>query len=61
MSFLDSISEVYRRLVLSCKDTVWNGVEISYPKAQKQAFDPLVSHIAASLKPGIGFNNPDCK
>ena len=51
----------YRRLVLSCKNSVWNGVEITYPKAKKAEFDPIVSHIAASLKPGIGYNNPDCK
>ena len=51
----------YRRLVLSCRNSVWNGVEITYPKAKKAAFDPLVGHIAASLKPGVGYNNPDCK
>lgn len=52
---------IYRRSLLSCKDTVWNTVEITYPKAQKAAFDPIVAHIAASLKPGTGFSNADCK
>jgi len=52
---------VYRRSLLSCKDTVWNTVEITYPKAQKAAFDPIVAHVAASLKPGTGFSNGDCK
>ena len=52
---------IYRRSILSCKDTVWNTVEITYPKAQKAAFDPIVTHIAASLKPGTGLSNADCK
>ena len=52
---------IYRRSLLSCKDGVWNSVEIIYPKAQKAVFDPIVAHIAASLKPGTGYNNADCK
>ena len=32
----------YRRLVLSCKNSVWNGVEITYPKA-KLSYDDFTN------------------
>lgn len=42
----------YRRSLLSCNGTVWNNVSIDYPAAQKKNFDPLVTHVARSLRPG---------
>jgi hypothetical protein len=42
----------YRRTILTCSDKVWNNVELTYPASQKQAFDPLVTHVAQSLRGG---------
>jgi serine/threonine-protein kinase len=45
----------YRKSLLSCKDTIWNDVEIAYPAEEKAKYDPLIAHIAASLRPGSGY------
>jgi hypothetical protein len=50
----------YRRWILSCADTVWNGVSLEYPAADKAAFDPLVAHVAASLRAGTGWQVETC-
>jgi hypothetical protein len=42
----------YRKSLLSCKGTVWNSVSIDYPAAQKKKFDPIVTRVARSLRPG---------
>ncbi|MCW2276050.1 hypothetical protein GJ654_17530 [Rhodoblastus acidophilus] len=46
----------YRKAVLSCGDQVWNTLTIEYPAEEKARYDRLVSHMAASLRPGIGYN-----
>ena len=50
----------YRKALISCHDTVSNNVEIEYPAAEKEKYDALVAHVAASLRPGPGYQN-DCK
>jgi serine/threonine-protein kinase len=50
----------FRRSILSCRDTVWNTVQIEYPAARKVAFDPLVAHVARSLRPGKGWQAKGC-
>jgi hypothetical protein len=50
----------YRKALLSCKDTVWNDLQIEYPADDKAKYDSLVAHIAASLKPGSGYD-AQCK
>jgi hypothetical protein len=50
----------YRHMILTCSDQVWNHVEFIYPAAEKAAFDPLVAHVAASLRGNAppGMNCP---
>jgi serine/threonine-protein kinase len=50
----------YRKALISCKDTVWNDVQIEYPVEDKAKYDSLVTHIAASLRPGSGYD-AQCK
>jgi serine/threonine-protein kinase len=50
----------YSKALISCRDTVWNGVDIEYPASEKEKYDALVAHVAASLKPGAGYQT-DCK
>jgi hypothetical protein len=50
----------YRKALISCKDIVWNDVEIVYPAEDKAKYDSLVAHIAASLRPGSGYD-AQCK
>ncbi len=45
----------YRKSLLSCRNQVWNDVEIEYAAEDKSKYDALVAHVAASLKPGKGF------
>ena len=51
----------YRRWILSCGDTVWNGVSIEYPAADKAAYDALVAHVARSLRAGTGWQVETCE
>jgi hypothetical protein len=47
----------YRKSILSCRDTIWNDVSIEYyPAAEKEKYDPLVAHVAASLREGRGYD-----
>jgi hypothetical protein len=45
----------YRKSLLSCGNEVWNNVSIEYPAADKDKYDALVAHVAASLKSGPGY------
>lgn len=46
----------YRKSLLSCGDQVWNNLHIEYPAEDKAKYDKLVAHMAASLRPGVGYN-----
>ena len=50
----------YRKSILSCRNTVWNDLDIAYAKADKAKYDALVAHLADSLTPGSGYDT-DCK
>ena len=50
----------YRKAILSCRRQVWNNVAIEYPAAQKQAFDPVVTHVAGSLRAGKSLQVEEC-
>ena len=50
----------YRKAILSCRGQVWNNVAIEYPAAQKQAFDPVVTHVAGSLRAGKSLQVEEC-
>jgi serine/threonine-protein kinase len=50
----------YRKSILSCRGQVWNNVAIEYQAAEKQAFDAIVSHIAASLRSGKSAQVEEC-
>lgn len=45
----------YSKSLLSCRGTVWNSVYLTYPAAEKKAFDPIVAHVAGSLRGGKGL------
>jgi hypothetical protein len=51
----------YRKAILSCNDQVLNHLVIEYPAAQKQAFDTLVTHVAASMRTSPGAQIPNCR
>jgi hypothetical protein len=51
----------YRKAILSCGDQVLNHLVIEYPAAQKQAFDALVSHVAASMRSSPGEQISKCR
>jgi hypothetical protein len=51
----------YRKAILSCNDQILNHLSIEYPVAQKQAFDALVSHVAASMRSSPGAQIPKCR
>lgn len=49
----------YRKSLLNCG--IWNDLSIEYPARDKAEYDPLVVHVAASLKPGRGYNFVPCQ
>ncbi|MBL1256338.1 hypothetical protein [Methylocystis sp. Sn-Cys] len=51
----------YRKSLLSCGGTVWNSVYLDYPAAEKAAFDPIVAHVAGSLRGGKGYGTGNCR
>ena len=51
----------YRKTILSCNDQVLNHLVIEYPAAQKQAFDALVAHVAASMRSSPGAQISKCR
>ncbi len=46
----------YRKSLLSCGDTIWNSVFLQYPASEKEKYDPIVAHVAASLRSGKGYD-----
>lgn len=42
----------YRKSLLSCNGAIWNNLSIEYPASEKKKFDPLVTRVARSLRPG---------
>ena len=46
----------YRKSLLSCRDTIWNNISLEYPASEKKTYDPLVAHVAASLRAGKGYD-----
>lgn len=50
----------YAKHLLSCHDQIWNNIYLDYPVARKREFDPLVAHIATSLRPGPGYQITNC-
>jgi hypothetical protein len=50
----------YRKGILSCHGEIWNHLWIEYPAARKEKYDPLVTHVAASLHAGPGYWVPKC-
>lgn len=51
----------YKRSLLSCGGAVWNTVYLDYPAAEKAAFDPIVAHVAGSLRGGKGYGTGRCR
>ena len=51
----------YRKTMLSCNDQVINHLVSEYPAAQKQAFDALVTRVAASMRTSPGEQISKCR
>lgn len=49
----------YRKSLLTCG--VWNDMSLDYPAADKARFDPIVAHVAASLKGTRGADGTPCR
>jgi len=50
----------YEKHILSCRDQIWNSIHLEYPAAAKKDFDPLVAHVAHSLRPGVSEQVEEC-
>jgi hypothetical protein len=48
----------YERHLMSHRGEVLNNFVISYPAALKQTYDPVVTRMSRSLRPGVGFQTP---
>jgi len=48
----------YERHLLSHRGEIVNSFVISYPAKLKQIYDPIVTRMAKSLRPGSGFQTP---
>jgi hypothetical protein len=45
----------YRKTLLSCRGSIANNLWIEHPAAEKEKYDALIAHVAASLRPGLGY------
>jgi hypothetical protein len=50
----------YGKHLLSCRNQIWNSVYLEYPADQKATYDPIVAHVAKSLRAGSGYQIPKC-
>ncbi|MGH6848579.1 MAG: hypothetical protein ACREC0_14455 [Methylocella sp.] len=46
----------YAKLIVSCRETIWNGLSIEYPAAEKEKYEALIAHVSASLRGGQGYD-----
>ena len=46
---------VYEKIIKACDGEVANHVRLEYPAARKAEFDPVVAHVAKSLRSGQGW------
>jgi hypothetical protein len=51
----------YGKTLLSCGDSIANDLWIEYPAVEKEKYDALVAHVAASLRPGRGYGVTKCR
>ncbi|MGE0008721.1 MAG: hypothetical protein AB7S92_24465 [Parvibaculaceae bacterium] len=45
----------YEKIVQACEGQIVNHVRLDYPAARKAEFDPIVAHVAKSLRSGKGW------
>ena len=45
----------YEKVIQACNGEITNHVRLEYPKSAKQAFDPIVAHVAKSLRSEKGW------
>jgi hypothetical protein len=50
----------YAKHILSCRDQIWNSIEIEYPARDKAVYDALVTRVSRSLRPGPSAQVDDC-
>jgi hypothetical protein len=45
----------YEKIIKACNGDIANHVRLEYPAARKTEFDPVVAHVAKSLRSGKGW------
>jgi hypothetical protein len=45
----------YEKIIQACNGQIANHVRLEYPAARKTEFDPIVAHVAKSLRSGNGW------
>jgi len=45
----------YEKIIKACNGDIANHVRLEYPTARKAEFDPIVAHVAKSLRSGKGW------
>jgi hypothetical protein len=50
----------YRKMILVCRDTVWDMIWIEYPSVEKEKYDELVTRFAGSLQSGDAYWVAEC-
>ena len=45
----------FEKIIEACKGEITNHVRLEYPVARKREFDPIVTHVAKSLRSGKGW------
>ena len=45
----------YEKIIQACNGQIANHVRLDYPAARKGEFDPIVAHVAKSLRSGQGW------
>jgi hypothetical protein len=56
VSGINSRGRFYRKNILSCRESVWNELEVTYPAAESQKYELLISELAKTLRPGSGYD-----
>lgn len=51
----------YHKTIFSCGGQLLNELDFSYPEAQRKTYDPIVSEMVKTFRPGKGDDGPaDC-
>jgi hypothetical protein len=46
---------------MTCQDSIENHIWIEYPSAEKARYNPIVNHVASTLRGGKGWQTDSCR